>query len=285
MGVPALAASLGLILVGGLLGVGLLRRGARRSLAGQELAERLAALSFFISDVHREPRSTFINYRVVDGYKISQLVRLTLLGLIIALAISGCGLLLSLKAATSAVDMAYHGGPTLTHAEVSVVFLGQPEVKPITRYVRWLVNSTYMDSLVEYRVGRGTFGHVTVVPGHLAATITEADVRGYMPPAPRMLRLIFLPPGVEVVGHGGESGYHNFVPGFGGYAVMTDVNFTAVTSTTSHELAEAVTSLIPTQGWANGSLGEIGDPCAGVNRTLDGYIVQKLWLNSAKGCT
>jgi hypothetical protein len=205
-----------------------------------------------------------------------------LLGMIVTVAIAGGGLLASMQA--SAVNMVYHGGPTVTNAEVSVVFLGQPEVEPITRFVRWLVGSTYMDSLVEYRVGRGTFGRMTVVPGPLAARVTEADLRGYLPPAPRMLRLVFLPPGVEVVGHGGESGYHDYVPGLGGYAVMASADFDAVTSTTSHELAEAVTSLIPSQGWANVPLGEIGDPCAGVNRTLDGYVVQRLWLNSAGGC-
>ncbi len=67
--------------------------------------------------------------------------------------------------------------------------------------------------------------------------------------------------------------YHDHIQGKIFYAVMPYANcagclgglisvFDALTSTSSHELCEAITDPIPSQGWYDDNLGEIGDICA-----------------------
>ena len=48
----------------------------------------------------------------------------------------------------------------------------------------------------------------------------------------------------------------------------------ALTSTSSHELCEAITDPIPGQGWYDDANGEIGDICAWKTKQLGAYTVQ-----------
>jgi len=67
-------------------------------------------------------------------------------------------------------------------------------------------------------------------------------------------------------------------------ASATCSRFDALTSVSSHELAEAVTDPVPGQGWYDDANGEIGDICAWQNKKLGVYEVQLVWSNRAKGC-
>ena len=89
-------------------------------------------------------------------------------------------------------------------------------------------------------------------------------------------------------------GYHNDISGQIYYAVMPypgcqgctggmDV-FTALTSTSSHELCEAITDAVPGQGWYDDSNGEIGDICAWKTKQVGAYTVQLEWSNNAGKC-
>ena len=65
----------------------------------------------------------------------------------------------------------------------------------------------------------------------------------------------------------------------GGLAVLD-----ALTSTSSHELCEAITDTVPGTGWYDDSKGEIGDICSWQTKVVDGYTVQLEWSNSAGRC-
>ena len=60
--------------------------------------------------------------------------------------------------------------------------------------------------------------------------------------------------------------------------------FDALTSTSSHELCEAVTDPVPGQGWYDDVNGEIGDICAWKIGKLGGYAVQLEWSNAKGAC-
>ena len=60
--------------------------------------------------------------------------------------------------------------------------------------------------------------------------------------------------------------------------------FDALTSTSSHELCEAITDPIPGQGWYDDANGEIGDICGWETKTLGAYTVQLEWSNKAGRC-
>jgi hypothetical protein len=113
------------------------------------------------------------------------------------------------------------------------------------------------------------------------------------------LYFVFLPDGVEVVQGGGAScqafcGYHDSFGSDVYYGVMPypgcsgctggSAVFDALTSTTSHELCEAITDPIPGQGWYDDTNGEIGDICAWKTRKLGNYTIQLEWSNQAGSC-
>jgi hypothetical protein len=60
--------------------------------------------------------------------------------------------------------------------------------------------------------------------------------------------------------------------------------FDALTSTSSHELCEAITDPIPGQGWYDDANGELGDICAWQTKTVGAYTVQLEWSNKAGAC-
>ena len=53
----------------------------------------------------------------------------------------------------------------------------------------------------------------------------------------------------------------------------------ALTSTSSHELCEAITDPIPGAGWYDDTNGEIGDICAWQTKKIGNYPVQLEWSN------
>ena len=89
-------------------------------------------------------------------------------------------------------------------------------------------------------------------------------------------------------------GYHNAVGTKTFYAVMPYPGcagctgglsvFDALTSTSSHELCEAITDPIPGQGWYDDTNGEIGDICAWQTKKVGAYTVQLEWSNQANQC-
>ncbi len=61
-------------------------------------------------------------------------------------------------------------------------------------------------------------------------------------------------------------------------------SFDALTSTSPHELCEAITDPIPGQGWYDDQNGEIGDICAWKAKQAGTYTVQREWSNRSKDC-
>lgn len=118
-------------------------------------------------------------------------------------------------------------------------------------------------------------------------------------PSPDTFYMIYTPPGVAVVMGGARScqsfcGYHDSISGQIFYGVIPFPNcrgctaglrlLEALTVTTSHVLAEAITDPIPGQGWYDDMHGEIGDVGPWMTRRLGESLVQMLWSNRAGGC-
>jgi hypothetical protein len=187
-------------------------------------------------------------------------------------------------------------------------------------FFQYVMTSLLIDQLAEYSVSsqmisHGTFnGSFVVASSSPAMTVSDATVRHFLndqlasnaqlpKPTPNRLYFIYLPPGTAVVQGGGKSctvfcGYHDAItdpvhgeiyyspvpyPGCsgcrGGLTVLD-----ALTSTSSHELCEAITDAVPGQGWYDDHYGEIGDICAWKTRKLGGYTVQLEWSNAAGKC-
>jgi hypothetical protein len=113
------------------------------------------------------------------------------------------------------------------------------------------------------------------------------------------LYFVYVPPNVQVVMGGSAScqafcGYHDAIGSSLFYAVMPYPGctgcigglapFDALTSTSSHELCEAVTDPIPGQGWYDDANGEIGDICAWRTKKVGVYTVQLEWSNNRNAC-
>jgi len=118
-------------------------------------------------------------------------------------------------------------------------------------------------------------------------------------PTANTLYFVYLPTGVRVVQGGGSScqafcGYHSDIGGQIFYAAMPYPGcqgctgglsaFDALTSTSSHELCEAITDPIPGRGWYDDVHGEIGDICAWKTKKLGQYTVQLEWSNKSNNC-
>jgi hypothetical protein len=67
-------------------------------------------------------------------------------------------------------------------------------------------------------------------------------------------------------------------------ALASQITERALTSTSSHELCEAITDAVPGTGWYDDANGEIGDICAWKTKPLGGYTVQLEWSNKAGQC-
>jgi hypothetical protein len=118
-------------------------------------------------------------------------------------------------------------------------------------------------------------------------------------PTANTLYFIYVQPGVRVVLGGSAScqafcGYHNVIGSNVFYAVMPYPGCSgctgglpvldALTSTSSHELCEAITDPIPGQGWYDDTNGEIGDICAWQTKKIGNAVVQLEWSNRASRC-
>ncbi|WP_317440954.1 hypothetical protein [Streptomyces collinus] len=89
-------------------------------------------------------------------------------------------------------------------------------------------------------------------------------------------------------------GYHSDIGGQVFYAVMAYPGcpgclaelevLSALTSTSSHELCEAITDPVPGRGWYDEVNGEIGDICAWKTRQLGDFTVQLEWSNTNDRC-
>ncbi len=221
-------------------------------------------------------------------------------------------------------ELTYRGGPLISAVQVFTAFWGQAwnaaaqqtVITTLNDFFRFIVASAYVDQLGEYNtaeftIGRGRLaGTATVTNPEPGNNVTDTQIRQMLqaqlsgkttfPPAgPNILYFVFLPPGVSVSAGGDRScrafcGYHDHINSKIFYAVVPYPNcagclggigpLDALTSISSHELAEAITDPIPPQGWYDDNQGEIGDICAWQNKKLDRYVVQLLWSNRAKAC-
>jgi hypothetical protein len=223
----------------------------------------------------------------------------------------------------AAPGLTYRAGPLLTAVQVFTFFWGdgwqgqaQADVmQQVIQFFDYIVTSSLLDQLGEYSVPGNSIGHganlgATPVAAGLGQSVDDTAVQQFIQqeistnsavpqPTPSSLYFVFLPPGVSVSLDGSSScstfcGYHNDINGKLFYAVMPYPDCTgcsgaltvldALTSTTSHELCEAITDPIPGQGWYDDNNGEIGDICAWQTKKLGAYTVQLEWSNKAGKC-
>jgi hypothetical protein len=219
--------------------------------------------------------------------------------------------------------LTYRNGPLLSSVEVFSIFWGAawnaaPEssfVTKINEFFDFILSSQLMDQLAEYNVGQHKITHgslvgtITLTNPAPGKTVDDAEIQsllrqeisaGTLPASTaNTLYFLFLPPGVTVTQGGSAScqvfcGYHDAINSSIFYAVMPYPScagclggaaaFDALTSTTSHELCEAITDPVPGQGWYDDANGEIGDICAWNTRVLGGYTIQLEWSNKANRC-
>jgi len=222
-----------------------------------------------------------------------------------------------------AVRMTYRGGPLLSAVEVFTVFWGAawrqaPQsalVNQINAFFDFVLTSALLDQLSEYSVKGFPIGHgrrtgtTTITSPSLKSSITDSAIQQMLQQqltakklpktTANSLYFLYLPPGVRVVQGGAAScqafcGYHNAIAGRIFYAVMPYPGCSgcrgnlaaldALTSTSSHELCEAVTDPVPGDGWYDDQNGEIGDICAWQTKKLAAYTIQLEWSNQAKRC-
>ena len=222
-----------------------------------------------------------------------------------------------------APKLTYRNGPLLTAVQVFTIFWGAtwndaPQNALLTKvneFFDFILSSKLLDQLAEYSVPNQTISHgvligtitlTTPVPGKtvddsaIQNLIQQEISAGALPAStPNSLYFVFLPPGVTVTQGGSAScqvfcGYHDAIANSTFYAVMPYpgcagclggiADFDALTSTTSHELCEAITDPIPGQGWYDDNNGEIGDICAWQTRVLGSYTIQLEWSNKANSC-
>jgi hypothetical protein len=220
-------------------------------------------------------------------------------------------------------QLTYRGGPLLTAVEVTTIFWGAAWAQAdaalaaqVNGFFDTILTSPAIDQLAEYNVPAYSIGHgkrvasATVSMARAQAQLTDGGVQRFIQaqlkankslpqPGPNSLYFVYLAPGVTVSQGGGRScttfcGYHNDIGGNLFYAVMPYPGcpgcvgglsvFNALTSTSSHELCEAITDAIPGQGWYDDANGEIGDICAWKTKQVAGYTVQLEWSNRAGAC-
>ena len=223
-----------------------------------------------------------------------------------------------------APQLTYRGGPLLTKVQVFTVYLGgawqqQPQaglIAKLNQFFDQILVSPLIDQLAEYNVPGTTIQHgqrvgtATVTVPALRRHATDSTIRhmlqqeiltnaAFPKPSPNTLYFVYLAPGVSLTSQGGKScltfcGYHDSIYGQIFYAAMPFpgcngclgglADFDALTSTSSHELCEAITDAVPGAGWYDDHNGEIGDICAWKTKQVAGYTVQLEWSNQANNC-
>jgi hypothetical protein len=185
----------------------------------------------------------------------------------------------------------------------------------VNQFFDFILSSTLLDQLAEYSVPGQTIGHgqhigTATLPAQLPPSVSDKAIRhmlqqeiatnpAFPQPGPDTLYFVNLPPGTAIVQGGGRScqafcGYHDNIDGQVFYAAMPFPSCAgctgglsvpeAMTSTSSHELCEAITDAIPGQGWYDDVHGEIGDICAWQTKKVGAYTVQLEWSNKANAC-
>ena len=227
-------------------------------------------------------------------------------------------------APAAAAKLVYRNGPLITSIEIFTIFWGsdwqrEPSAGILTlmnQFFDFVVTSSLMDQLSEYSVAGQSIGHgkrtgsITLTTPTPPVSVTDQAIQQLLQqeisgnaefpqPSPNTLYFVFTPPGTTVVQGGSSScqqfcGYHDAIGSEIFYAVMPFPNCSgclggaaqidALTSTSSHELCEAITDPIPGQGWYDDANGEIGDICAWKTKKLGKYAVQLEWSNRAKKC-
>lgn len=218
--------------------------------------------------------------------------------------------------------LTYRGGPLLTSVQVFTMFWGSawqaaqaPLVKTINQFFDDILVSSLIVQLSEYSVPGKTIGQgkrvgTITIPASLHSTVSDTAIQHFIQqeiatnkavpqPTPNMLYFVYLPPKVAVIQGGSRScqafcGYHSDINGQVFYAAMPYPGCAgctgglsvqdALTSTSSHELSEAITDPIPGQGWYDDNNGEIGDICAWKTKTVGTHVVQLEWSNKANAC-
>jgi hypothetical protein len=219
-------------------------------------------------------------------------------------------------------QLSYRGGPLLGAVSVSTAFWGTvwkradaPLVTQINDFFGFILTSPLIDQLAEYAVpnqpiGHGTFaGTTTITAPAPRRTVADAAIQSLVQaqiakatlptPTANSLYFVYLPPGVSVAQGGQQSctnfcGYHDSIGGTIYYAVMPYPGcpgcvgglpvLDALTSTSSHELCEAITDAVPGQGWYDDANGEIGDICAWQTKKVGPWTVQLEWSNQKGAC-
>lgn len=226
-------------------------------------------------------------------------------------------------APSAAPNLVYRNGPLLTSVEVFAVFWGSSwQQEPaagllvqMNQFFDFVLTSALMDQLSEYSVAGKPIGHgqrtgsITLTTPEPSASVTDQAIQqllqqqissnAFPQPSANTLYFVFLPSGTTVVQGGSSScqqfcGYHDSIGSRIFYAVMPFPGCTgclgglaqldALTSTSSHELCEAITDPIPGQGWYDDTNGEIGDICAWQTKKMGNYLVQLEWSNRAGKC-
>ena len=225
--------------------------------------------------------------------------------------------------AAAAAHLTYRHGPLLTAVEVFTTFWGSAwQQAPsnnlatqMNQFFDYILTSQLIDQLGEYSVPGQTIGHgsrigTTVLTSPEPGTsvqdsdiqqLLQQEIKSRTLPATNAntLYFVFLPKGVTVVQGNSSScqafcGYHDSFGTGVYYAVMPYPGcsgcigglaaFDALTSTTSHELCEAITDPVPGEGWYDDTNGEIGDICAWKTPKLGNYTIQLEWSNKAASC-
>jgi hypothetical protein len=227
-------------------------------------------------------------------------------------------------APAAAPTLVYRNGPLITSVEVFTIFWGSSwQQQPATgvlahmnQFFDFVLTSSLIDQLSEYDVLGQSIGHgmrtgsVTLTTPAPSTSVTDQAIQqllqreissnpAFPQASPNALYFVFLPSGTTVVQGGSSScqqfcGYHDAISSRIFYAVMPFPDCTgcvgglaqldALTSTSSHELCEAITDPIPGQGWYDDANGEIGDICAWKTKKLGNYAVQLEWSNRADKC-
>jgi hypothetical protein len=218
--------------------------------------------------------------------------------------------------------LTYRNGPLIAAVEVFTIFWGdgwksaaQKVLIPrVNAFFDFILTSALIDQLAEYstkttKIGHGRRTGTVTIAGKLGSSTTDTAIQtfikqqiaaGKLPKTmANTLYFVYLPPGVRVAMGGASScqafcGYHHAIGTKTFYAVMPYPGctgclggldaFDSLTSTSSHELCEAVTDPIPGQGWYDDANGEIGDICAWQTKTIGDYTVQLEWSNAAGRC-
>jgi hypothetical protein len=229
-----------------------------------------------------------------------------------------------IAAPAAAPHLSYRNGPLMEAVEVFTVFWGAawntgPQttmMQELNQFFDFILSSSLIDQLGEYNVAKFKISHgkrtgTTVLaspaPGN---SVTDSALQSMLQneistnatfpqPSANTLYFLYIPPGVKVVQGGSGSctafcGYHNDINGEIFYAVMPFPGCSgcigglqpidALTSTSSHEMCEAITDPIPGQGWYDDANGEIGDICAWQTKKLGDFTVQLEWSNQANKC-